>query len=208
MSRSGDSKTVQFHFDFGSPNAWLVHAVLPVLAERTGATFDYRPMLLGGVFKATGNQSPMQAFGHLPAKMKWMGQATARFVARHGVAYSANPHFPVNTLKIMRGAIWIRSTQGEEAFARYVEAMFRHMWVTPKKMDDEEVIAAALSESGFDADAFAAGIALPDVKQGLIDATDAAVDAGVFGAPTLTVDDQLFFGKDELDALEYWLGSR
>lgn len=201
------TSVVQFHFDFGSPNAWLVHAVLPGLAARTGATFDYRPMLLGGVFKATGNQSPMQAFGHLPAKMQWMGQATERFVARHGVSFASNPHFPVNTLKLMRGAVWIRSAQGEEAFARYVDAMFRHLWVTPKKMDDDAVIEAALEESGFDAAAFAAGIAQPDVKQGLQDATQAAVDAGVFGAPTLTVDGQLFFGKDELDALEYWLSN-
>jgi 2-hydroxychromene-2-carboxylate isomerase len=165
-------------------------------------------MLLGGVFKATGNQSPMQAFGHLPAKMKWMNQATERFVARHGVPFASNPHFPVNTLRLMRGAFWTRAALGEEAHARYVDAMFRHMWVTPKKMDDDAVLAAALAESGFDPDAFAAGIAQPEVKQALMDATQSAVDAGVFGAPTLTVDDQLFFGKDDLDALEYWLTTR
>jgi 2-hydroxychromene-2-carboxylate isomerase len=197
---------LQFHFDFGSPNAWLAHAVLPGIAERTGAVLELRPMLLGGVFKLTGNQSPMQAFGHLPAKMKWMHQATQRFVARHGMPYASNPHFPVNTLKLMRGAFWVRSTLGEDEFARYVDAMFRHLWVTPKKMDDETVLAAALVESGFDAQAFMAGIGEPGVKQALLDATQAAVDLGVFGAPSFTVGDQLFFGKDDLDALEFWLG--
>ncbi|HSG88232.1 MAG TPA: 2-hydroxychromene-2-carboxylate isomerase [Pseudomonadales bacterium] len=199
---------VQFHFDFGSPNAWLAHAVLPAIAERTGAVVEHRPMLLGGVFKLTGNQSPMHAFGHLPAKMRWMNQATTRFVARHGMPYASNPHFPVNTLKLMRGAFWVRSTLGEDAFGRYVDAMFRHMWVTPKKLDDDAVLAAALDESGFDAEAFMAGIGDAAVKQALIDGTQAAVDAGVFGAPSFTVDDQLFFGKDDLDALEAWLGSR
>ena len=196
---------IEYWFDFGSPNCWLAHGILPGIAARTGATLHYRPMLLGGVFKATGNQSPMQAFGHLAEKMNWMSQATTRFVARHGMPYAANPHFPVNTLKLMRGAIWIREAQGEDAFARYVDAMFRHMWVEPKKMDEETVLAAALTESGFDAAAFGEGIQLPDVKSALLDATQAAVDAGVFGAPSCTVGDQLFFGKDDIELMEAWL---
>lgn len=199
---------VQFHFDFGSPNAWLAHAVLPDLAARTGATFEYRPMLLGGVFKLIGNQSPAQAFAGVPAKLRWMAQATERFVARHGMPYAFNPDFPVNTLKLMRGACWVRSSAGEDEFMRYVEAMFRHMWVAPKKLDDDAVLRAALTESGFDADAFAAGIQQPEVKQALMDATRAAADAGVFGAPSFTVENQVFFGKDDLDALEYWLRDR
>lgn len=196
---------IDYWFDFGSPNCWLAHAILPGIAERTGSELRYRPMLLGGVFKATGNQSPVQAFGHLPVKMHWMNQATARFVKRYDVPYASNPHFPVNTLKLMRGAIWIREAQGEDAFARYVDAMFRHMWEEPKKMDDDGVIAAALTESGFDADAFAEGIQLPDVKSALLEATQAAVDAGVFGAPSCTVGDELFFGKDDIELMERWL---
>ena len=196
---------IDFWFDFGSPNSWLAHAILPGIAERTGATLAWRPMLLGGVFKTIGNQSPAQAFAHLPVKMAWMGQATQRFTERHGVAYAPNPHFPVNTLRLMRGAIWVRGALGEDEFARYVDAMFRHMWVEPKKMDDEEVLAAALTESGFDAAAFAEGISLPDVKSALLDATQAAVDAGVFGAPTCTVGDQVFFGKDDIELMEAWL---
>lgn len=205
---SANGAVIAFHFDFGSPNAWLAHAVLPGVAERTGARLDYRPMLLGGVFKLTGNVSPMQAFGHLPSKMAWMQQATRRFVARHGMPYAHNPHFPVNTLKLMRGALWIRRAQGEAAFMAYVDAMFRHMWVTPKKMDDDAILAGALAESGIDVDAFTAGIADPDTKQALADATQASVDAGVFGAPSFTVGDEVFFGKDEIDSLERWLLAR
>ena len=199
---------IDFWFDFGSPNAWLSHAILPGIAERTGATLAWRPFLLGGVFKATGNQSPVQAFAHLPPKMAWMGQATQRFVARHGMPFASNPHFPVNTLKIMRGALWVRSAHDEVAFARYVDAMFRNMWVEPKKMDDDEGIASALTESGFDPAAFFEGIQLPDVKSALMDATQAAVDAGVFGAPTCTVGDQVFFGKDDIELMEPWLATR
>ena len=200
-----DTTLVEFHFDFGSPNAWLTHAVLPAIAQRTGARVAHRPMLLGGVFKATGNQSPMQSFGHLPSKMAWMNQATERFIARFGVPYASNPHFPVNTLKLMRGAVWMQLRADEAEFMRYVDAMFRHMWVEPKKMDEDDVIAAALVESGFDAAAFFEGIGQPQVKQGLIAATEQAAAAGVFGAPTCTVGDQVFFGKDDLDAMEHYL---
>jgi len=201
------STTIDFYFDFGSPNAWLSHAILPGIAERTGASLAYKPFLLGGVFKATGNQSPMQAFGHLPTKVAWMGQATQRFVARHGMPYASNPHFPVNTLKIMRGAFWVRSAQGEDAFMAYVDAMFRNMWVEPKKMDDDDVIRSAVSDAGLDADAYFAGIADPDVKQLLIDATTQAAQAGVFGAPTCVVGDQVFFGKDDIETIEAWLAA-
>ena len=199
---------IDFWFDFGSPNAWLAHAILPGIAEHTGATLAWRPFLLGGVFKATGNQSPAQAFAHLPAKMAWMGQATQRFIARHGVPYAQNPHFPVNTLKVMRGAMWVRSAHDDATFMRYVDVMFRHMWVEPRKMDDDGVIAAALTESGFDPAAFFEGIQLPDVKSALIDATQAAVDAGVFGAPACVVGEQTFFGKDDIEVMESWLASR
>ena len=202
------STTIDFYFDFGSPNAWLAHGILPGIAERTGASLAYRPFLLGGVFKALGNQSPMQAFGHLPSKMAWMGQATQRFLDRHGMPYAPNPHFPVNTLKMMRGAFWVRGTLGEGAFMSYVDAMFRSMWVEPKKMDDDDEIRAAVSAAGIDADAFFAGIADASVKQQLIDGTTAAAEAGVFGAPTCVVGDQVFFGKDDIETIEPWLASR
>lgn len=199
---------IEFWFDFGSPNAWLAYAILPGIAERVGATLALRPFLLGGAFKATGNQSPAQAFSHLPAKMAWMGQATQRFLARHDVPYAPNPHFPVNTLKIMRGAMWVRTAYDEATFMRYVDVMFRHMWVEPKKLDEDAVLAAALRESGFDAAAFFEGIQLPDVKSALIEATQAAVDEGVFGAPTCVIGDQVFFGKDDIELLEPWFAAR
>jgi 2-hydroxychromene-2-carboxylate isomerase len=196
---------IDFWFDFGSPNAWLAHAVLPDIAERAGAQLVWRPMLLGGVFKATGNQSPMQAFGHLPAKLAWMEQARQRFCEVYGVPYGGNAHFPVNTLKLMRGAVWVRDALGEDGFARYVDAMFRCMWIDGRKMDDDAVLVEALGEHGFEADAFLEGIQRPEVKQGLVEATETAVAAGVFGAPSCVVGDQLFFGKDDIVLMEAWL---
>jgi len=190
---------VEFLFDFGSPNAFLANRVIPDIEKRTGAKFETVPVLLGGIFKATGNQSPMQAFGHIKGKLAYEGLETRRFVRKHGITdYNANPFFPVNTLNLMRMAI---AAQNEGMLPRYMDAVFHHMWIAPKKMDDPAVIAAALTESGIDPKLLERAQA-PEVKAKLIANTDAAVARGVFGIPTFFVGDEMFFGKDRLRDVE------
>ena len=192
--------SAEFHFDFGSPNAYLSHLVLPALEARTGVAFKYVPVLLGGVFKATGNVSPMVSLRGIKNKPEYQRLETERFVRQHGIAeFRPNPHFPVNTLQIMRGAVF---AEAEAFLAAYVDAVYRHMWATPKKMDDAETIAAALEESGLPAERIMAGIGQPEVKAGLIANTEAAVRRGVFGSPSFFVGDELFFGKDKLREVE------
>ena len=191
---------VEFLFDFGSPNAYLAHLVLPRLAERTGATVDYVPILLGGVFKATNNVSPAVSLQGIKNKPQFAQRETRRFLARHGITeYTPNPHFPVNTLQIMRGAVFAKR---EGSLAPYVDAVYGHMWAKPRKMDDPDVIRAALVESGLDADAILAGIQDDDVKAELRANTDDAVARGVFGAPSFFVGEELYFGKDQLRDVE------
>jgi 2-hydroxychromene-2-carboxylate isomerase len=191
---------VDFYFDFGSPNAYLSHKVIPGIEARTGATFTYVPVLLGGLFKLTGNRSPAEAFAGIKNKLAYEGLETQRFVRKHGLtAYRSNPFFPVNTLKIMRGAV---AAQRLGVFDAYVEAVFHHMWEAPKKMDDPEVIAAALTESGLDAATLMAATEDPEVKQALLDNTTKAFEAGAFGSPSFLVDGELYFGKDRLRDVE------
>ena len=186
------SKTIEFWFDFGSPTSYLAYTQLPALAERAGAELAWRAMLLGGVFKATGNRAP----GAIPAKGAWMRGDMRRWARKWGVGFNANPHFPVNTLNPMRGAVAARRA-GE--LAPYAEAMFRAMWVEGKKISEPEVFAEVLSAAGLDAAAYGERIADPEIKQALIVATEEAVSRGVFGAPTMIVDGELFFGQDRLD---------
>lgn len=191
---------VEFHFDFGSPNAYLSHLVIPGIEARTGATFRYVPVLLGGVFKMTNNVSPAVSLAGIKNKPEYQQLETRRFIAAHGIqAYERNPHFPVNTLQIMRGAVF---AQRAGFYERYVDEVYRHMWAVPKKMDDPEVIRAALEESGLDAEAIFAGIQDPDVKQALISNTSDSVARGVFGSPSFFVDGELYFGKDRLRDVE------
>ena len=195
----------EFLFDFGSPNAFLSHRVIPDIEKRTGAKFDYVPVLLGGIFKATGNQSPMQAFGHIKNKMAYEQLETQRFIRRHKIAdFKFNPFFPVNTLNLMRMAV---AAQNEGILSKYMDAVFHHMWIAPKKMDDPAVISAALSESGLDPKLLERAQA-PDVKAKLIANTDAAVARGVFGIPTFFVGGEIFFGKDRLRDVEEALASK
>jgi 2-hydroxychromene-2-carboxylate isomerase len=191
---------VAFYFDFGSPNAYLSHKVIPAIEARTGARFDYVPVLLGGLFKLTGNRSPAEAFAGIKNKLAYEGLETRRFVRKHGLtAYHANPYFPVNTLKIMRGAV---AAQRQGVFEAYVDAVFHHMWEAPKKMDDPQTIAAALTESGLDAGRLMAATEDPEVKQALLDNTTMAFEAGAFGSPSFLVDGELYFGKDRLRDVE------
>jgi 2-hydroxychromene-2-carboxylate isomerase len=191
---------VEFCFDFGSPNAYLAHLAIPAIEARTGATFDYVPVLLGGVFKATNNVSPAVSLQGVKNKPEYQALETRRFLERYQVpAYVFNPHFPVNTLMIMRGAI---VAQREGFFERYVDAVYRHMWEEQKKMDDAEVVVAALTESGLPAAIILQGTQDADVKAQLIRNTDSAVERGVFGSPSFFVGDELFFGKDKLCEVE------
>ena len=194
------SVRVEFHFDFGSPNAYLAHRVIPAIEDRTGVRFEYVPVLLGGVFKATGNVSPAVSLQGIKNKPEYTALETRRFLARHGIEdFRGNPHFPVNTLQIMRGAI---AAKREGCFERYVDEVYRHMWSDPKAMDDPEVIRAAFEESGLPTDALLAGMQDPAVKQELIANTEDSVARGVFGSPSFFVGDELYFGKDTLEAVE------
>ena len=191
---------VIFYFDFGSPNAYLAHKVIPAIEARSGAKFTYVPALLGGIFKATGNRSPAEAFAGIPLKLAYEGKETRRFLARHGIAdYAPNPHFPVNTLLIMRGAV---AAKRLGLFEPYVEAVYRAMWVDRLKMDDPAVVKATLDAAGLPADQLLALTQDPDVKAELIANTEAAVAHGVFGSPSFLVGDELFFGKDRLRDVE------
>ena len=194
------AKTVEFLFDFGSPNAYLSHRVAPAIEVRAGARFVYTPVLLGGVFKLTNNQSPIVAFANVKNKLDYEMLETRRFVARHKLdAFTFNPHFPVNTLQIMRGAV---VAEAEGVLAAYVEAVFQHMWERPKKMDDPEVIRAALAESGLDAERLLARTQDPRVKDTLAANTQRAVERGAFGVPTFFVGNEMYFGKDRLRDVE------
>ena len=191
---------VEFHFDFGSPNAYLAHLVVPEIEKRTGAKFEYVPILLGGVFKLTNNRSPAESMRGIKNRLEYEELERQRFVRRHAITrFSFNPFFPVNTLLIMRGAV---AAQLEGVFDRYVDEVFRHMWAEPKKMDDPEVVRAALGQSGLNAAALLARTQEPAVKERLLKNTEASVARGAFGSPTFFVGSELFFGKDRLRDVE------
>ena len=192
--------TPQFLFDFGSPNAFLSHEAIPAVEQRIGVKFQYVPILLGGIFKATNNKSPAESLAGIKNKREFHALETERFVKRFNVTpYTWNPFFPVNTLNLMRAAI---AAQLEGVFENYVDAAFHHMWVEPKKMDDPEVALEALTASGLDAAKLFARAQEPEVKAKLIENTQSAVERGAFGAPTFFVGKELFFGKEQLREVE------
>ena len=190
----------QFLFDFGSPNAFLSHEAIPAIEKRSGAKFEYVPILLGGIFKATNNKSPAETLLGVKNKREFHALETERFVRRFGVQpYTWNPFFPVNTLNLMRAAI---AAQFEGVFEKYVEAAFHHMWESPKKMDDPDVALKAFTASGLDAAKLLARAQEPDVKARLIENTQRAVERGAFGSPTFFVGKEMFFGKEQLREVE------
>lgn len=190
----------QFLFDVGSPNAFLSHEAIPAIEKRTGVKFEYVPILLGGIFKATNNRSPAEAFAGIRNKREFHALETERFLKRFDVKpYTWNPFFPVNTLNLMRAAV---AAQIEGVFEKYVEAAFHHMWVEPKKMDDPDVAMKALSSSGLDAAKLFARAQEADVKAKLIENTQSAVERGAFGSPTFFVGSEMFFGKEQLREVE------
>jgi 2-hydroxychromene-2-carboxylate isomerase len=182
------TERLEFLFDFGSPNAYLAYRALPPILERTGAELGIMPCLLGGLFRATGNQPPLVAFAGVKGKMDYEKLEIRRFIARHALTkFRMNPHFPVNTLMLMRGLVAAR-LRGEEA--AYL------------KLDDRDVLARRIAEAGLDADRLLEDAQLPEVKQSLIETTDAAVARGAFGIPTFFVGKEMFFGKDRLGQVE------
>ncbi|UPK37291.1 2-hydroxychromene-2-carboxylate isomerase [Bradyrhizobium sp. 186] len=194
------SLKVEFLFDFGSPNAYLAELVLPGIERRTGVKFDYVPVLLGGIFKATGNMSPFDSLRGIKNKPEYQALETQRFIRRHNATkFSSNPFFPVNTLMLMRGAV---AAQFEGMFEPYFRAAYHHMWEEPKKMDDLETFRNAFISSGVDIDRLIARAQQDDVKKGLIDRTTEAVNRGAFGSPTFFVGKEMFFGKDQLRDVE------
>jgi 2-hydroxychromene-2-carboxylate isomerase len=187
-------------FDFGSPNAFLSHEAIPAIEKRTRVKFEYVPILLGGVFKATNNKSPAETLAGVKNKPEFQAIETERFIKRfHVQPYVWNPFFPVNTLNLMRAAI---AAQFEGVFEKYVEAAFHHMWREPKKMDDPEVAVKALSASGLDGTKLLTRAQDADVKAELIENTQSAVERGAFGSPTFFVGNEMFFGKEQLREVE------
>jgi 2-hydroxychromene-2-carboxylate isomerase len=190
------SKELDFYFDFGSPTAYLAYCRLGQLANQYDLAINYKPMLLGGVFKAAANMSPVA----VPAKGKYMlEQDLPRFAKRYDVSLNFNPHFPINTLNLMRGAIAAEQLGCLDA---YLACTFKAVWVESKNMGETEVVTEALVAAGLDAAAIIARAQEPDVKAELISNTEAAVARGVFGAPTMFMDDAMYFGQDRLDFVE------
>ncbi|MGA7074666.1 2-hydroxychromene-2-carboxylate isomerase [Bradyrhizobium sp.] len=190
----------QFMFDFGSPNAFLSHKAIPAIEKRIGIRFEYVPVLLGGIFKATSNRSPAETLAGIKNKREFQSIETDRFLKRfHVEPYTWNPFFPVNTLNLMRTAI---AAQFEGVFEKYIDSAFHHMWVEPKKMDDPAIALAALTTSGLDAKRLFERAGEADVKGKLIENTQSAVDRGAFGSPTFFVGNEIFFGKEQLRDVE------
>lgn len=194
------SVKVEFHFDFGSPNTYFCHQVIPQIEARTGVEFEYFPILLGGIFKATNNKSPMEQFAGIMNKSEYNALESERFKTKHNITnFKMNPHFPINTLYIMRGALYaMKHSYGEE----YIDVVYRCTWEQGLNMADVEVIHQALSDAGLPADEIIAGSSDPEIKQQLIDNTNLSVQRGTFGSPTFYVGNEIFFGKDKLADVE------
>lgn len=194
------SATIEFIFDFGSPNAYLAYRALPPILERTGARLAISPCLLGGIFKATGNQAPGVAFAGVKGKLDYETLEMRRFIARHAIdRFRLNPHFPVNTLMLMRGLVAAREA-GEEA--AYLEMGLQGLWEEGLKLDDREVLARRIDEAGLNSASLLAASQTDRVKLKLADNTAAAVARGVFGIPTFFVGEEMFFGKERLGQVE------
>lgn len=192
--------SVDFLFDFGSPNAYFCHKVIPDIEARTGVTFRYVPILLGGLFKLTNNQSPADAFAHIANKRAYDALEVQRFIRKHELTqYRRNPFWPVNTLKIMRGAV---AAEKMGIFDAYVDTVFSAMWEQELDMADVDVIVPALDKAGLNGAQILAQSQEADVKQALIDNTQQACDRGAFGSPTFFVNGDIYFGKDRLTEVE------
>lgn len=191
------AKSVEFFFDVGSPAAYLAWTQMPRIAQETGAEVIARPFLLGGVFQATANKSPME----VPAKGRYMMDDLQRFAQRYGVPFQHNPHFPINTLMLMRGAIGLQMRDPGK-LKPYVDAVYRAIWVDGKNMNDPATVGAVLGAAGFNAQELLALTADPQVKDKLKAVTQEAVERGAFGAPTFFINGRMYWGQDRLDFIK------
>lgn len=187
---------IEFIYDFGGPNSWFVHRAIPAIEAQGKVRFRYVPVLLGGIFKATGNRPPVMTYGHVESKMAYDRLEMDRFMARHGISgFKLNPHFPVNTLLPMRGAV---AAERLGCGPAYREAMFVALWEQGLKLDEPAVWAEAVSAAGLDAAALGALVEDPEVKAELVANTEAVVARGAFGVPTFFIGTEMWFGKDRL----------
>jgi 2-hydroxychromene-2-carboxylate isomerase len=194
------TKNVDFIFDFASPNAYMTHKAVNGIVERTGATFNYIPCLLGGIFKSTGNQAPFVAFANVKGKQEYNKLENERFIVKHKLtAYKMNPHFPMSTVALMRGLIVAEDVGQKDA---YIEAVLKAMWEREENMADTDVTVRVLTEAGLDGKTIIEKTQDPTVKAKLIENTNAAVERGVFGVPTFFVGKEMFFGKERLGQIE------
>jgi 2-hydroxychromene-2-carboxylate isomerase len=195
-------KEIEFYYDFGSPKSYLVYKILPVIAQKHNAKVTHKPILLGGIFKLSNNKSPAEAFAQVKGKLAYDIRETERFVARHELPYSPNPYFPVMTMGLMRAAIY---AMGQDWQDEYTRVMFDAMWVDAKKMDDPNIMAEVLKENDLPVQKIMAATQMPEIKSALIDATNDAVARNVFGAPTMFFGNEMFFGKEGLADMDYYL---
>lgn len=195
-------QAIEFYYDFGSPKSYFVHKLLPVIAQKYHIQIIQKPILLGGIFKLSNNKSPIEAFAEVKGKLAYDRQETERFVARHELPYRPNPYFPIMTISLMRGAIYAIDQDWQED---YTQVIFDAMWVDAKKMDDPNVMEQVLAEAQLPAKQIMAATHKPTIKSALIEATNDAVARNVFGAPTLFIGDEMFFGKEGLADIDYFL---
>ena len=192
--------SIRFLFDFGSPNAYLCHKVLPTVTSRTGATVEYIPILLGGLFKLTNNRSPIEMYADVPNRRAYDMLEIKRFIQKHGLTqFKMNLFFPVNTLHMMRGAV---AAESMGCFASYADVMFAAMWEQSRNLNEPAEVLAALDSAGLDGKALLEASQLPEVKAKLLANTQSAFECGAFGAPTFFVGNEMFFGKDRLQDME------
>lgn len=196
---------IEFYYDFGSPKAYFAHKLLPVIAQKYKAKLIPKPILLGGIFKLSNNKSPVEAFADVKGKLAYDKRDTERFVVRHELSYRPNPHFPVVTISLMRGAIYAIGKDWQE---KYTRVIFDAMWIDEKKMDDPIVITKVLAEAELPVKEIIEATQTPEIKSALINATNEAVARNIFGAPTMFVDNEMFFGKEGLADLDYYLSQR
>ncbi|MEM9838139.1 MAG: 2-hydroxychromene-2-carboxylate isomerase [Pseudomonadota bacterium] len=194
------TKTVEFLYDFGSPNAYFAWRVLPGIAEKAGADLVLKPVLLGGVFKATGNQSPVMAYANVQGKLAYENLEMQRYIAKHGLtSFTFNPHFPQNSLLMMRAAM---VAEAQSTLHPYTEACFKAMWEDGAKLDEPETFVSVLTEAGLNGQALLEGAQDPAHKEALKTATAQAVERGIFGVPTIFVGDDMYFGKERMGQIE------
>lgn len=194
-------KTIDFYFDFGSPTTYLASTQLPKIAQAAGAQLIYHPVLLGGIFQAAGNQSPVM----IPLKAAWMSKDLNRFSERYGVTYRQNPFFPINTMQLMRAATGIQLRK-PELFDHFLTTIFQGMWVKELNLADPAVLATLLAQAGFDPQEVFALTQDQEVKDKLRADTDRAIQRGIFGLPVMFIGDEMYFGQDRLDFVEEAVG--